>query len=73
MIRKVQGGYKLISKKTGKQLSKKPKSFTQVRKQEAAIEIAKHARRRARTASRGLTAAECERRNGNGSGRIQKG
>jgi hypothetical protein len=44
MVKKVGGGFKLYSKKTGKPLSKKAKSFTEVRKQEAAIQIAKHAR-----------------------------
>lgn len=44
MIRKVSGGYKLYSKSTGKSLDNKPKSKDAVRKQEAAIQIAKHAR-----------------------------
>jgi len=44
MIKKTKGGYKLYSKKTGKPLSKKPKTHKAAVRQEAAINIAKHRR-----------------------------
>jgi hypothetical protein len=45
-IKHVKKGYALFSKKTGRRLNKKPKSYQAVRKQEAAIEISKAARAR---------------------------
>jgi|TARA_R100000093_G_scaffold63171_1_gene34166 hypothetical protein len=41
MIKKTKGGYKLYSKKTGKPLSKKPKTHKAAVRQEAAINITK--------------------------------
>jgi hypothetical protein len=44
VIKKVKGGYKLYSRKTGKPLSKRPKSKAAAEAQERAIEAAKRAR-----------------------------
>jgi len=41
VIRRVKGGFKLFSRKTGRPLSRAPKSEEAARKQEEAIEIAK--------------------------------